>query len=834
MLSDDEKNILLNDFIFHLISLNEFVEAAGYLLSITYISEKINYSDSNSIIDEYRLWLSSSTKNEKHIAQSIRVLMNAIGESSSLLDKNKGNIDTILFGYLDSGKGARIKKIKESIEQKRKNSWIKSLKPTSGIIKGPLEKSINEVNSDALKKKNITCLQVIFNRQLFIGYNSSKIHVYDLEKFKFDFEIKHENNLGETKELFHVNEQRVLFRFYNSIRKHSFFALFHLELKSFIAQSNPIKAEVRKTIIDRRRNILTINCEGEQQGIFNLRLTDLGLKVGLSSLLFRDFIQYESTLTIQVLKEVFSFFGLKKKVKSSNKRRGVKLLSARKKELAMWQVKDSGLKKLKVINSNKSFDKIKLIQKGQKAICWNRNGNIGVVNLKDESINEKASINLRSREKEFLYEVLYTADNKILAFCTKEVRCINIDTGKTITKHEDVYYSEPKVEVLKKGELAISYGHHNNLYLWDLRTSKLVRTFQGWRSSRILKRYSNSGAVSVENGKISFWDFSKSTKRELNYHHHSEVNKIQLYNDKKNAVSISQDGTMKVFDLTKLSCLSTIRASSLSVNDVQIYEWGKGFNAITASGEALQEKFISDSSYKNFTIDNSIRVWDLDNDKCLKAFTDFDSPISKIAFVIHEGYSRANVMIIDIDGTMYRFEDYSDITIDYNQKGFNHFGKGIVNRNSSIIGQYSRNEKMIICGDEGDILKWHFYRQYGNSYLKGHKREILSMDFSRNRNILLTASKDGTTKIWILSDERCFRTIKSSGVKTALFIEENLLKIKVKSQVHEVIFEKFILYNRKEEIHLLNIVDNRIIKTYLNEDGEISFLKKYFARLGRI
>lgn len=72
------------------------------------------------------------------------------------------------------------------------------------------------------------------------------------------------------------------------------------------------------------------------------------------------------------------------------------------------------------------------------------------------------------------------------------------------------------------------------------------------------------------------------------------------------------------------------------------------------------------------------------------------------------------------------------------------------------------NLQKLASGDkQGNIIIWDIVKHQKMYTLTGHKGQITDLKFSKNNKLLLTASYDGTVKLWDVTQQKCLKTFEN-------------------------------------------------------------------------
>ena len=226
------------------------------------------------------------------------------------------------------------------------------------------------------------------------------------------------------------------------------------------------------------------------------------------------------------------------------------------------------------------------------------------------------------------------------------------------------------VKYLGSNEIASCYWNMDckSIKIRNLETGKIVRKLVGHTDSiQWIEVLSNNQIVSCSNdNSIRVWNFQTGDSlKQLNGHTDSVIKVKALPNSQK-LVSISEDKTIKVWDLDIDSCVKTI-ISRFQINDIDIVSDSQIVLSYKAkkqiktwdlnSGECLQ-RFVGHTEHvdcikvlpNNTMISSNIgesKLWNLTNGSCIKNL-DFNS------FFKIEIISNEQIAVYDYQGTSVR------------------------------------------------------------------------------------------------------------------------------------------------------------------------------------
>ncbi len=89
-----------------------------------------------------------------------------------------------------------------------------------------------------------------------------------------------------------------------------------------------------------------------------------------------------------------------------------------------------------------------------------------------------------------------------------------------------------------------------------------------------------------------------------------------------------------------------------------------------------------------------------------------------------------------------------------NWKGQSYFGYKLGSFSINCMDISPDGQTLVIGRDRGDIILWDIQKKALNRIISGHQSTITDIQFNQKGNLLLTTSRDGTAKVWDLSDSR--------------------------------------------------------------------------------
>ena len=246
-------------------------------------------------------------------------------------------------------------------------------------------------------------------------------------------------------------------------------------------------------------------------------------------------------------------------------------------------------------------------------------------------------------------------------------------------------------------------------------------------------------------------------------------------------VSCSNDGTIKLWNLTKSNCLKTFSGHTDIVVEIQL---------------------LSNSRLVSSSFDGNLRIWSLDSGECLKQI-EFDDlknglkvlTVGQMKLLTHEAvllsfFNKINVYSLNLGRLLKSFVGHKSRVINVDVLSD---GKVIsASKDKSIkIWNYQTAEclkTVVICMPTIDCMK--VFQNDKIFIISSHKLEIWSLESSScidslighsgyihamtllSNEFLITGSTDETIKIWDLNTCACIKTYRNNEIVSSLEILE--------------------------------------------------------------
>jgi WD40 repeat protein len=214
--------------------------------------------------------------------------------------------------------------------------------------------------------------------------------------------------------------------------------------------------------------------------------------------------------------------------------------------------------------------------------------------------------------------------------------------------------------------------------------------------------------------------------------HNSQVSCVSMTPDGSRAVSGSDDNTLRVWDLENGKCLCTLEGHSWNVNSVNI----------TAEGNRV----VSGSS------DRSIRVWDTESGKCICSLEGkWDDSLSIVGAGVNvsitpdgrwavSGRDTLHVWDLERGKCLHTLEGHTDLVLSVS---------------------VTPDGRWAISGSNDKTLRvWNLESTKCLYTLKGHTDSVTSVSMTPDWRLAVSASDDKTLRVWNLKSGSCLHTLE--------------------------------------------------------------------------
>ena len=296
------------------------------------------------------------------------------------------------------------------------------------------------------------------------------------------------------------------------------------------------------------------------------------------------------------------------------------------------------------------------------------------------------------------------------------------------------------------GEVLVSQGGDNKVCLWDARTGEFLRmlTTRTENVSSIDIDFSKDGRtlVSVNSDEnIRLWDLH--TGEQLKTIIQDRDFEFVLYSPDGRIFACSEDygkATVLLFDANTGELLHDLKMPRHA-------EWVTGFQ-FSPNGQTLAVR----------TCDE-IYFWDVNTGELEKTITGYSEVVGKVA------YSPDGRTLASLDNSVRIWDLDTQKLI-----------KTISTKTLSVKGEiraiaYSPDGETLTCGTMDKTVLWNVSEWKEKGVLKGHTDGVSSVAFNPDGKILATGSWDGTIQLWDVHREEHLKTFKKqdSYISTVLF-----------------------------------------------------------------
>lgn len=286
--------------------------------------------------------------------------------------------------------------------------------------------------------------------------------------------------------------------------------------------------------------------------------------------------------------------------------------------------------------------------------------------------------------------------------------------------------SVQSAEFTSDGTMIISASHDNTVKLWDIATTKSIKTFRGhdgWVQAATLLNDGKWILSASHDANLKLWNIAdyeeiRTLKGRVLAQHVDAILDVSFSRDGKQLVTASRDKTAISWNV------STGQAQK---------EFTEGHSFLASSAVFLPDH----KRLATAAVDNSVRIWDIQTGTEHKRFEHTGRSaaidVSKDSKLLLTGSDEKTVRIWDIESGK-RIKEL----------------KGHRSEVSAVA--FSPNRRFCASGDaRGRCMVWDVEAGKLLHKLEGHTRRITSIKFLPDNNTILTASGDNTVGNWNVS-----------------------------------------------------------------------------------
>ncbi|GAM22584.1 hypothetical protein SAMD00019534_057590 [Acytostelium subglobosum LB1] len=293
------------------------------------------------------------------------------------------------------------------------------------------------------------------------------------------------------------------------------------------------------------------------------------------------------------------------------------------------------------------------------------------------------------------------------AWCMETGECIWNDGDVEFKKKDDKEMEQDPLftitNVLNNGDTFAAITSEHNIVIYDYDSLDKRNEIIGYNDEIVDIKYINANEIAVATNSNEIRCYDLTTKKSYTLRGHSDlVMAIDVSHDGKQLVSASRDNTVRLWDLENQKCLSIGKGHTGVVTCIAMSK--KGANFALSGSE-----------------DRTIKLWKW-------------SPRTKQ---------------LEVQATIIAHEkDINSLNI-------------------------APNDKIFASGSQDSFVKlWNVSDLKSVASFKAHKRGVWNVEFSPVDQCIMSASADGTIKIWSLKDMSCLKTFEghNGSVLRASFI----------------------------------------------------------------
>ena len=365
---------------------------------------------------------------------------------------------------------------------------------------------------------------------------------------------------------------------------------------------------------------------------------------------------------------------------------------------------------------------------GVTSICYSPNGHYIVIGswqkvAKIYDIKSGLCIKKLHGHKQCITSIVYHPDgNHILTGAGSTAKFWDVKTGKCLKSLYNCSPSIISIHYCFDGQCAIIGLKDGKLKLWDLVLNRGIRTIS---LSSPPPPYSSPYyygplyQIPESYHPSSIWGLKENVCFLIDNYHKDNVSSIISLPNTHCVVTTSLDGTAKIWDLSNLSCIQTLK----------IYP-DDTYSKIHSSICSVFNNFYLVSGYD----DEEIKLWNISTGMCIQTLCN-----TGVMTTICCSPDGRYVVVGFIDGKIKVFNTKTGFCIE----ALNGYTQSKTSFDFSSDGHY-----VIIGSNDGTVKKWDLFNGICEQILANHNGSILSIKHIPNSSNMVTVSTDSMCKVW--------------------------------------------------------------------------------------
>jgi WD40 repeat protein len=376
-----------------------------------------------------------------------------------------------------------------------------------------------------------------------------------------------------------------------------------------------------------------------------------------------------------------------------------------------------------------------------------------------------------------IWALCYTPDGQMLASGSgdKTVRLWNMQDGtclKVLQGHTDSLWA---TSFSPDGQILASSSSDQTVRLWDVQSGECLKVLEGHTADIRSLSFSPDGQILASgcwDNTIRLWriqrdeQFGECLKV---CKHHSRVSVVcfnptgsiatqsELESDDRSPqyllASAHSDQTIDLWEMPSGNCLATLRGHT---------------NIIQALNFSADGRILASASS-----DQTIRLWDVQERRCIRVLPGHTSIVTAIAF--HPALPLLASGSLDKTVRLWNIQQEHCLKTLHGRSNWVYMSFSSVCNGATLAVSAKQREKvarkLATSSDDHMIRIWNIQTGQCLQTLSGHTDMIMALDFSPDRQWLVSGSYDHTVRLWNVEEGRCLRILQehSKAVQCVAF-----------------------------------------------------------------
>ena len=364
------------------------------------------------------------------------------------------------------------------------------------------------------------------------------------------------------------------------------------------------------------------------------------------------------------------------------------------------------------------------------------------------------------------------------------------------------------VAISLDGKFGLAALDNNEVHYFDLESGNLIQQLQGHESGPLAVAFSPNGRTALSGGldrTIIWWDLATGTILARFLGHDNVISDISFINETQ-AISSSEDGTIRIWDLTsrwQLDQWATISPENFSTATSLAISPDGRFALSGTNGNLLGSGELRELS-PNEQPENGLMLWNYESGELLSSLYGHDNGINDIA--------------VSSDGRWALTASFDSSMILWNLQNGNQIKRFTDHTGTVQAVDISSDGKYALSASiDNQIFYWDIQEEKILRRMIGHidGRGVTGVAFLSNDQMAISASWDGSMIVWDLATGQQIKRLTDFKSEIGSHVFENIFDISTSPD------KRHVLSAGNKQILLWDIESGKTIRQFIGHPSDI-------------